>query len=688
MTTRIAVIRMRAALCGAALVAVAIGGTVAQEPQQPEMPRFRAGANLVRVDAYVTADGKAVPDLTIDDFEVLEDGRPQRLESFEIIKPRGPAAQNARIEPTTVAQSRAMAADPNARLFVLFLDIWHTRIDGSYHAQGPITRLLERLIGQDDLVGLMTSDMRASQLTLARRTTTIEGILRDTWYWGRPSLVRPDDPREERLKSCYGPGLAAVILARLREQQTLEAIEDLVAHLENLREERKFVVLVTEGWRLYTPDARLGGPEQSSQGPAGKPVGIGVDPATGMPRVGTSDTGDFSACERDRQTAAAMDNKREFTLFVQRANRANVSFYPVDTRGLGALEAPIAAGVPTQVDLEVTRGKHESLRTLALDTDGYAIVDTNAIDRGLERMVADTNLYYLLGYYSTNTRLDGKFRKLTVRVKRAGVDVRSRPGYLAPTPEDADASPRAAASAAARQPDPAPEVRRALDRLTAARVDRPLRATAIAAGRSLWITAELDAATARGVAWQKGGTARVTLLREGSAVALMSTDAALAPGLRALTIVQATDALPQGRYTVRMAMTPAGGASPLRVDSTVVVEDSELIGASGLVLRRGPATGTQYLPTADLRFQRTERLRLEVPRFAPGGVVTARLLGRTGAALPVNVAVTEREDSERGSLVVADLTLAPLAQGDYVVEVLVEKEGARALATHAFRLVP
>jgi hypothetical protein len=102
-----------------------------QRERQPALPRFRAGANLVRVDAYVTAAGKPVADLTVDDFEVLEDGRPQRLESFQVIRPRGPASQSERLEPNTVAQSRAMAADPNARLFVLFMDIWHTRIEGS-----------------------------------------------------------------------------------------------------------------------------------------------------------------------------------------------------------------------------------------------------------------------------------------------------------------------------------------------------------------------------------------------------------------------------------------------------------------------------------------------------------------------------------------------------------------------------
>src|SRR5262245_2559393 len=111
------------ALCGLALGATLAAAQQPGDPaqnQSPQQPRFRAGANLVRVDAYVTLDGEPVTNLALPDFEVLEDNVPQRIESFQLIQPRGPGPANTLREPNTVAESREMARNPEARLFVLF----------------------------------------------------------------------------------------------------------------------------------------------------------------------------------------------------------------------------------------------------------------------------------------------------------------------------------------------------------------------------------------------------------------------------------------------------------------------------------------------------------------------------------------------------------------------------------------
>ena len=91
----------------------------------------------------------------------------------------------------------------------------------------------------------------------------------------------------------------------------------------------------------------------------------------------------------------------------------------------------------------------DTLRTLAENTDGVAVVNTNNLNRGMQRIADDLSSYYLLGYYSTNTKLDGQFRRIDVRVRRPGVEVRARRGYRAATAEEVNAS-RAAAAA----PDP------------------------------------------------------------------------------------------------------------------------------------------------------------------------------------------------------------------------------------------
>ena len=95
------------------------------------------------------------------------------------------------------------------------------------------------------------------------------------------------------------------------------------------------------------------------------------------------------------------------------------------------------------------RRRVEGLRTLAVDTDGIAVIDTNDIDTGLKRIVADMSSYYLVGYYTKNAKLDGRFRKITVRVKRPGVNVRARRGYKAATAEEL-APPRETSAKAGR----------------------------------------------------------------------------------------------------------------------------------------------------------------------------------------------------------------------------------------------
>ena len=125
-------------------------------------------------------------------------------------------------------------------------------------------------------------------------------------------------------------------------------------------------------------------------------------------------------CDKDRRLLANIDDWQIFRDLIDDANRANVTFYPVDSRGLAAMDNLIIADLPPNVDQAMLKNRIETLRTLATDTDGIAVVDTNDLEKGLRRVVDDLTSYYLLGYYSTNGKNDGKFRKITVRVKRPG----------------------------------------------------------------------------------------------------------------------------------------------------------------------------------------------------------------------------------------------------------------------------
>ena len=694
---------LRALVLLLALVSVTLGAHRQPAPQpatnEPAQPRFRAGANLVRVDAYVLADGVAVTDLTIEDFEVLEDNVSQRLESFQLVQPRGPAPQNERREPNTVAESREMARDADSRVFVLFLDTGFVQIEGSYRAQAPLTRLLDRVIGQDDFVGVMTPDMSPRNVALARRTSSIEAFLKDHWAWGQRGRITTPDPREQEIMSCYPDsgdtaGLAAEMIRRRRERQTLDALEGLIVHLEGIREERKFVVLVSEGWLLARPDERLARPVAGASGPPGPP-GIGMTPQGRLSMDPDRGAGNFGACERERSLLAYADHETQFTRLLQRANRANVSFYPLDARGLVVFDEPIGPGKPPPPSVDAARlsSRHDNLRALAENTDGYAIVNTNSLDRGLERMVADTGAYYLLGYYSTNTKLDGRFRKLSVRVKREGMDVRSRPGYLAPTEAEL-ASTRVEALMNGAPPGHTtipPSVARAFAGLAPIRGTVPLRVHTMGAPGQIWLTGEFDAATLKSEEWQQGGRARVFFQHERGDTPAMQVELTLDPGQRTFQVSPpAGTTLAPGRYVMRLELTAAGSTIPLQTTVDVTVPDGEwLASETGLVTRRGPSTGLNYLPTADARFRRTERLRFEVPRTDGEASVSARLLGRDGQPLAVVPTLTERVDAASNQrLIVADLTLAPLAQGEYAIEVVVERGDQKESASFAFRIVP
>jgi VWFA-related protein len=674
-----------------------------QELPQQELPRFRSGANLVRLDAYVTADGKPVTGLTVNDFEVLEDGRPQRVESFEMITPRPAAPEAVRVEPSSVEEARQMATAAEARLFVLFLDIWHVHLEGSYRAQNPITNFLNRAIGQDDMVGVMTPEMTARNLTLARRTTTIEGLLRDNWTWGQRQRLTTPDPREHDIEQCYPalPGtpqedLVREMIERRRTRKTLDSIEDLIVHLEGLRDERKFVVLLSEGWLLPGRNTGLARPFDPKFPTLPKVDPIGIDPQGKLTAGERTGDAKIESCDRERMFLAETDFHQDFQNLLHRANRSNISFYTLDPRGLVAFDEDLSAKRALKISEDQARlaSRQESLREMATATDGIALLNTNNLDAALNRMLADVGSYYLLGYYSTNTKLDGRFRRLTVRVKRPAVDVRARPGYLAPTEAEAAAArvDRLMNGAKPGFSDTPPDMRRALDRITPSRTGvSPLRVSAAGAPGRITLTTEIDASILKNAEWRQGGTARVTIEHSRGQTAPIQRDLTLEPGQRSFNLDEAGDGeLQAGRYIVRLSVTPKGGTLPLQTSLDVTVPDAgALLGANGIASRRGPTTGLQYVATADARYQRTERIRFEVPRLSADGTVSARLLSRNGQPLPLSVTLTERvDDPTKIRYAVADVTLAPLAQGEYVLEIAVLKDGKTERAVYGFRIVP
>ena len=162
-----------------------------KDAQQP--PRFRVESNFVRIDAYPLRDGKPVMDLKGEDFQVFEDGAAQKIETFEhvVVRPAGP--QSERTDVSSQRESLQAAANPRNRVFIIFLDTPHVMVDSAHNINEPLIRLLDRIIGPDDLVGVMTPAMAANQIVLGRKTQVIEDSLRQNWPWGtRFSLLRDE----------------------------------------------------------------------------------------------------------------------------------------------------------------------------------------------------------------------------------------------------------------------------------------------------------------------------------------------------------------------------------------------------------------------------------------------------------------------------------------------------------------
>ena len=126
------------------------------------------------------------------------------------------------------------------------------------------------------------------------------------------------------------------------------------------------------------------------------------------------------------------------------ASQNNVSIYPVDPRGLPVFEFDIDQPVNPTTDSQFLAATQNTLRALAVETDGRAILNRNDLDVGMKQIIRDSSAYYLIGYTS-QAKSDGKFHAISVKVKRPGVQVRSRKGYWALTPPAAEAVTAAAA---------------------------------------------------------------------------------------------------------------------------------------------------------------------------------------------------------------------------------------------------
>ena len=652
-----------------------------QQPADPESPTFRAGINFIRVDVIVTDDdGNLVSDLDVSDFQVLEDGEPQTIESFQLIEigpvPE-PDAEPARPVINRYDEERE-AARADTRIFVVFFDDYHVRWENGVRAGRTLARFLRENLQPTDMVGIMYPLTPLDDVRLTRNHEAIAEAAEN--FAGVKYDYRPRNMFEQRYVQY-----PTEIVERLRNDVSLSALEGLMIRLGGVREGRKNVLLISEGFSNYVPVELRSMNAEMLDGPA-------------MPTVGN---------ERYEETAQFFsDSSLMFDLrdVFSTANRFNTTIYALDPRGLAISEYDVSQrSVNRRTDDRMLRSTRDTLYVLARETDGRTIVNSNDLRPGLNQMLRDSSAYYLLGYRSSRAPTDGKFHEIEVRVQRDNVDVRHRQGYWALTERDIERAMTPAIN------EPPKAVDTALSVLAAPRRGRRLVRTWVGASRGeggrtrvtfLWepepaaggraaeaarilLTAMSDngGPSYRGrVPESEGSAGRGT---GSSAAAAEPGDASVqfeaAPGPLQLSLAvedAAGEVIERDRRTVEI---------PDFTGTDLVLSTPSFVRARNEMEWKAVVDDVDVVPTASREFRRTDRILIRFEAYAAGDAqpeVKARLLNRGGEPMhPLDVRA-----AESGRPYQVDLRPAHLPPGDYVIELSASSPTDEVTQLVAFRL--
>lgn len=375
------------------LVLLALAATApllhGQNPPAPSsQPTFRVRVDAVEIDASVTdARGNPVRNLTADDFEILEDKKSQAITSFTLVnvpveRIERPLFGGQPIEPDVLSNQNG-----EGRLYVFVLD--EVAAEQALRTRRFLRRFIEQYFGANDVaaVSFLGRARRANAQGLTSNARLLlESIDSFSGGFGGPSAA-PDDP------GAILPGQTELSRPAdergLMTRSAMAALRSIAEAVADIKGRRKMLLLVSDNL----------------------PVN--------MQRVIDYSGGTLSFAEEDAHKA------------ITAATRSNVTIYSIDPRGLtadGGLgeseTAPIAAA--TDIDHRM------NMAALARVTGGFALTNTNSFDQAFSRIVRENSSYYVLGYSSTNDRRDGRYRRLEVRVKQPGLQVRARSGYLGP----------------------------------------------------------------------------------------------------------------------------------------------------------------------------------------------------------------------------------------------------------------
>jgi len=408
-----------AAFAVVAAVAVLVTGQARPAAQAapapaPQKPTFTVQVDLVTTDVIVRDQrDQFVSDLKPEEFEVFEDGVPQSIVS--LVLTHGGRVFNVQAPPPAAAPEGIILPparptnDAAGRVFLIFIDDFHLDFRMTPRTRDLMQRMLKNLVHDGDMFGIVSSGTSSisEQLTYDRQVLE-SAISRVTG-----SGLRPEDIIKG-MQSNQGSEL------RYRAHVAFKTAYDLMRNLESLRNRRKAVIYISSGYD-FNPF------ETSRLKYQAELYGLDTNDA--------NQYDPFTQSQNNGNTFAEADLVRELAELTRAANRANATFYTIDPRGLIAGQDLGDEQVDAAEWQNHIRETQDSLRVLAEQTGGIAVVNQNDFDKALKRIDAETSDYYVLGYYSTNPDPLKRTRRIEVRTKRNGVNVWSRTSYsLRPTP--------------------------------------------------------------------------------------------------------------------------------------------------------------------------------------------------------------------------------------------------------------
>jgi VWFA-related protein len=423
-----------------------VAGLAAQSPQTPapakpapqEKPTFTVRIDLVTNDVIVRDEkGNFVPDLKQDEFEIYEDGVKQDIKSMTVVTggrvtnllapPPPPPPEGIILPPSKPAN------DTSGRIFLFFVDDLHMDFHNTGRIRDLFKRIEKNLIHEGDMWAMVSSGPSSIAIDMTYDRNRFDEAIKKIAGNG----LKPQD-------IIQGPsGAEGPSEVRYRAHVAFSTVNDVLQELEKVHNRRKALVYVSDGYD-FNPfqDARLGTMDPNSPFQQNEMArmnnSMGGTDANGNPVQPGSDA--LTQQQKQSEQFADADLARELGDLTRSANRANTTFYTIDPRGLVG-GADIDENLdPTQWN-DYIRKSQDSLRVLAEETGGIAVVNQNDFDKALKRIDAETSDYYVLGFYSSNPDPLRRTRRIEVVTKRDGVKVWSRTSYsLRPTPSETAAA--------------------------------------------------------------------------------------------------------------------------------------------------------------------------------------------------------------------------------------------------------